>query len=124
MGLEKINHWKKERGLTNAELAKLSGVPKSTIDKITSGNTYDPKLETIKAIASDLGKTINDLDNEVNSDKEKKEPTPDEGLTQDIITILINKGIIQDGVPLSPQEQAHFLEYLSISAEAYSKLRK
>jgi len=62
MGLEKINQWKKERGLTNADLAHLSGVPKSTIDKITSGNTSDPKLETIRAITGALGRTINDLD--------------------------------------------------------------
>jgi phage repressor protein C with HTH and peptisase S24 domain/DNA-binding XRE family transcriptional regulator len=64
MGLEKINFFKKEQKLTNEDLARLSGVPKSTIDKITSGLTYDPKLETVRAIAKALGKTINDFDDD------------------------------------------------------------
>jgi len=71
MGLEKINIWKKELGITNDELANRSGIPKSTIDKITSGLTFDPKLETVRAITKALNKTINDLDDtpDVTSDK-------------------------------------------------------
>lgn len=61
MGLEVIDKLKKSKGLTNEELAKLSGVPKATIDKITAGATKDPKLETVKAIAKALGCTINDF---------------------------------------------------------------
>ena len=48
MGLEIINQRKKLKKMTNEELAVLSGVPKGTIDKITSGATKDPKLETLK----------------------------------------------------------------------------
>lgn len=70
MGLEKIDVFKKERGLTNEELSKLSGVPKATIDKITSGATKDPKLETIKALVYCLGHTLDDLDDT------KKAPVP------------------------------------------------
>lgn len=62
MGLEKIDVFKKEQGLTNEELSKLSGVPKATIDKITSGATRDPKLETIKALVYCLGHSLDDLD--------------------------------------------------------------
>jgi len=46
MGLEIINQRKKKKKLTNEELSVLSGVPKGTIDKITSGATKDPKLES------------------------------------------------------------------------------
>lgn len=67
MGLEKIDMFKKERGLTNEELSKLSGVPKATIDKITSGATKDPKLETIKALVYCLGHTLDDLDDTKNA---------------------------------------------------------
>ena len=35
MGLERINQLKKEKRLTNARLAELSGVNLSTLDKIT-----------------------------------------------------------------------------------------
>lgn len=69
MGLEKIDIFKKERGLTNEELSKLSGVPKATIDKITSGATKDPKLETIKALVYCLGHTLDDLDDTKNAPK-------------------------------------------------------
>jgi len=61
MGLEVIEQMKKKQGLTNEDLAKMSGVPKGTIDKITSGVTKDPKLETVKAIARALGCTIDDF---------------------------------------------------------------
>lgn len=58
----KINKFKKELGLTNAQLSQKSGVPLSTLDKITSGTTLDPKLETVRAIAKALGKTLDDFD--------------------------------------------------------------
>ena len=61
MGLERINDYKKRIGITNEELAARSGVPKSTIDKITAGTTDDPKLETVRAIARALGCSIDDL---------------------------------------------------------------
>ena len=57
MGLEKINEYKKRMGLTTEELSKLSGVPVGTLNKILSGATKDPKLETLKAIARVLGLT-------------------------------------------------------------------
>ena len=33
--------------MTTAELSEKSGVPKGTLDKILSGVTRDPKLETL-----------------------------------------------------------------------------
>ena len=62
MGLEKINEYKKKLGITTEELSNLSGVPVGTLNKILSGATKDPKLETLKAIARVLGLTLNDFD--------------------------------------------------------------
>lgn len=64
MGLDKIEEYKKRLGMTTAELAEKSGVPKGTLDKILSGVTKDPKLETLKAIARVLGCTLDDFDDE------------------------------------------------------------
>ncbi|MEA5085072.1 MAG: helix-turn-helix transcriptional regulator [Lachnospiraceae bacterium] len=61
MGLEKINMYKKEKGITNKELSEITGIPKSTIDKITSGTNPNPQLETVKTIVYALGKTLGDL---------------------------------------------------------------
>lgn len=62
MGLDKIEEYKKKHGMTTAELAAKSGVPKGTLDKILSGVTKDPKLETLKAIARVLDCTLDDFD--------------------------------------------------------------
>ena len=43
MGLEKIEEYKRRLGMTTAELAEKSGVPKGTLDKILSGVTKRPK---------------------------------------------------------------------------------
>ena len=64
MGLEKIAEYKKKLGLTTEELSRRSGVPIGTLNKILSGATRDPKLETLKAIARVLGLTLNDFDDE------------------------------------------------------------
>lgn len=73
MGLEKIAEYKKRLGLTTEELSEKSGVPLGTLNKILSGATKDPKLETLKSIAHVLGLSLDDFD-----DREKKvvpEPT-------------------------------------------------
>ena len=73
MGLEKIAEYKKKLGMTSEELSEKSGVPLGTLNKILSGATKDPKLETLKSIAHVLGLTLDDFD-----DKAKKvvpEPT-------------------------------------------------
>lgn len=62
MGLEIIELLKKERNLTSKELSELSGVPKGTLDKILSGITKDPKLETLKSLARVLNCTLDDFD--------------------------------------------------------------
>ena len=64
MGLEKIAEYKKKLGLTTEELSVRSGVPVGTLNKILSGATRDPKLETLKAIARVLGLSLNDFDDE------------------------------------------------------------
>lgn len=65
MGLEKISQYKKKMNLTTEELSEKSGVPIGTLNKILSGATKDPKLETLKAIAKVLGLSLNDFDDEI-----------------------------------------------------------
>ena len=49
------------RGLTLEDLAKISGITPSSIYRIATGDTPDPKVSTIKAIADVLGVTIDSL---------------------------------------------------------------
>lgn len=62
MGLEKISEYKKKFNMTTEELSVKSGVPVGTLNKILSGATKNPKLETLKAIARVLGLSLNDYD--------------------------------------------------------------
>lgn len=64
MGLEIIQELKKKRGMTTETLSKLSGIPAGTLNKILNGETKDPKLETLKAIARVLECTLDDFDDE------------------------------------------------------------
>ena len=92
MGFEIINKLKKEQNLTNAQIADLSGVTLSTLDKITSGANKNPKLDTLQAICRVLGCTLNDF-----MDTPIKENTPsvsDEAmqLAKDYDTMLDDRG--------------------------------
>ena len=54
MLLNTLKSRKKELGYTNRYIAQLSGVPKSTVDKIFSGRTASPRRETLCAIKTVL----------------------------------------------------------------------
>lgn len=66
MNYEIINIKKKELGLNNAQIAAMSGVTLSTIDKLTSGANQNPKLDTLFAIADALGLTLDDFNDRKN----------------------------------------------------------
>ena len=59
---KKINELKKLKKLTNQKLSELSGIPLGTLNKITSGITTDPKIETLKALAKAFDCTLDDFD--------------------------------------------------------------
>lgn len=53
--------YRRQCGLTWQELADKSGVPKTTLDKIMSGSTKSPTLDTAKRIAVALGRRVDDF---------------------------------------------------------------
>ena len=55
MNVELLKQRKLELGLTNQQLSSLSGVSLGTINKIFSGATQSPRLETVEALSSALG---------------------------------------------------------------------
>lgn len=100
MGLDIIVQKKKELGLTNEELAHLSGIPKGTIDKILSGVTKDPKLETLKAIARVLGLSLDDFDD---TSKKPCQPSYED----------LEKLVARNGKNLSPDQKLRLIQLLS-----------
>ncbi len=50
-----LRWWRRARGLTQAELAMLSGVEQSHLSKIERGEVYEPRPDTLRRLAGALG---------------------------------------------------------------------
>jgi len=57
----RIREIMKEKKIGNKALAEASGLPIGTLNKIIYGETTNPSLDSIKAIAKALGCTLDDL---------------------------------------------------------------
>lgn len=53
---------KLESGMSTHEIAKKSGLPEPTLEKIFSGSTKSPGINTVQTIVHALGYTLNDID--------------------------------------------------------------
>ena len=60
--LKKLKEMKKQSGKTSKEISEATGIPKSTIDKLFSGQTKEPYLSSVRAIVHYLGYTLDDLE--------------------------------------------------------------
>ena len=58
---EYITKYRKEAGYTLDDLSARSGVPKGTLNKIISGATRSPTLESVLALARALGRPLGDF---------------------------------------------------------------
>ena len=52
---EKLARLKSERGMTTEALSRESGVPRGTLNKLLNGETRNPTVGTLKALAEALG---------------------------------------------------------------------
>ena len=50
MTIQEMKDKKKEKGYTYAQIANLSGVPLGTVQKIFSGETVNPRYDTLLAL--------------------------------------------------------------------------
>lgn len=62
MWLTVFNRLREKSGLSLDDLSERSGVPKSTLSKITAGITKSPSIETIKSLVYAMGYILADLD--------------------------------------------------------------
>ena len=61
MWLERLKEMKRNSGLTTNEISQQSGIPEPTLEKLFSGATKEPKLETMKQLVHFLGYSLDDL---------------------------------------------------------------
>lgn len=52
---------RESKGISQAELSRMTGIPQSVISDIESGKTKAPRIDTLKAIAAALKVSIMDL---------------------------------------------------------------
>lgn len=75
INIKEISNIKRAKKYTTKALSDLSGIPKGTIDKILSGQTKDPKIQTLNAICEVLGCKVTDIllgDKDIISKEEKE----------------------------------------------------
>lgn len=56
-----LNGLKSKGEFTCAELSNLSGIPEATIRKILSGETPDPRFETVSKLVTAMGGSLGDI---------------------------------------------------------------
>lgn len=61
MTIENIKKIMKRKNIGNKELAEKSGVPLGTLNKIIYGDTPNPSVDTVKAIARALNCSLDEL---------------------------------------------------------------
>lgn len=59
--LDKLREMKATSGKTTQEIAVETGVPEATLEKLFSGATKDPRINTITRVVHYLGYTLDDL---------------------------------------------------------------
>ena len=130
MGFEVINTLKKEKGLTNAQLADMSGVTLSTIDKITSGVNTNPKLDTLLSICKVLGCSLNDfVDNSGQNEKTPNMTIAMLGESNNYVSIeestrlLVALGLIDKGQQLTDDDLAFMGHVLGMLDTWFSSKR-
>lgn len=64
-----LNTLKSAGGYSWADIANISGIPEATVRKVFSGETADPRFETIAKLVIAMGGDMNDVIN----NKKKKE---------------------------------------------------
>lgn len=59
--LQKLRELKKEKALTNEEIAELADIPENTVARILSGGTQNPQFENVVRIVIALGGSVDQL---------------------------------------------------------------
>lgn len=102
MGLEVIRTVMQRQGVTSDMLSAMSGVPKSTIDKIASGATDNPRYKSLQKLMDALGMTMDDFIRLVDN----KERSTDE----DILISVFHS--------MNPDDRARALQLLQDMADS------
>lgn len=118
---DNLKHMQDIRGLTTEDLADLSGVPSSTINKIRSKVTLNPNADTLQRLAKALNCTINDLTDTPTVDEAelrdllpKALPTDPEALLELFLGTLRNQRLATDRAQAELRKDRNFWRKMCI----------
>ena len=60
--LDNLRELKASSGMTTKELSRASSIPEPTLEKILSGQTKNPGVNSIQSVVHAMGFTLNDID--------------------------------------------------------------
>ena len=75
---EYLTNCKKRNNLSSQDVSELSGIPYNTVRRVLSGETQQPGIETVRAIAVAVGADLNMLSRLGVDDSEQPEPAAPE----------------------------------------------
>ena len=61
MWLENLKELKKKTGMSSRQIAEETNLPERTVSRIFSGDTEDPRMDTLRRIVAALGGSLDDL---------------------------------------------------------------
>lgn len=105
---ENLRALKAKSNMSMREIAIKSGIPEPTLEKIFSGATKSPGVNTIQSLVHALGYTLNDIDPSPN----KKSPSAAEAAPEDDVSQVFDylcngleaMGLIGKGEDISDQQ--------------------
>lgn len=107
--LERLRDLKNMTSETYKSISQKTGIPQTTIEKLFSGRTKDPKLNMMRAIVHCLGFTLDDL-------VEGDDNCPDKFILNENEQFLI-----QNFRSLSEQGKKYILQTIDIAVNTYKK---
>lgn len=126
---ERIKFYRKEKGLTQKELAEKANLSRSHIASI-EGNQYTPSLTTLieiaKALGIDSALLVSDFQEDMaNASLTKKDNMEiDEYLNQFENELLSQTGLMFDGEPMTQESKEKLIAAMRIGAEMAKKEAK
>lgn len=124
---ERIKAYRKERGLTQKELAEKSNLSRSHIASI-EGNQYTPSLATLgeisKALEIDSALLISDTLDTTPILNKKDQMEIDEYLNNFENELLTQTGLMFDGEPMTQESKEKLIAAMRIGAEMAKKEAK
>jgi transcriptional regulator with XRE-family HTH domain len=61
MWFDNLKELKKKAGLTSKQIAEMTNLPERTVVRIFSGETNDPRIDTVRRIVSAVGGSLDDI---------------------------------------------------------------